>query len=370
MFCNQCGKENRNETKFCIQCGSPLQTGQQDHCDIVKNTDKIQSAEAVSKGGRFVNTRTHGFLIVILLVILLLITTVNIFKVQFRVLNISVRNELQQANKLSDICETNSCIYFAADSLYRMDKKSNTITKISNKLIFPSVAANNCIYGFDYNGICYTVSDKSGEPEKVEGIRCGTADNIFISGRYNYVVSSNGTITKKLNSDKYSGYSVVLYNGDSGEALITAKMYKDHIYMILSGSSSYSDRRFIRVSLNTGKEEELTDDPIVGFSFAENQIVCNDTSGEFFIMNLDGGGESEYTEIEGVTSSSFICANGYVYYAYDNKLYRFSISGGEAEELEEAVYGLTEINGGFASSSGDELTLIDYDGNEIAAVEP
>lgn len=365
MFCNQCGKDNRDGTKFCMHCGAPMRTSQSNTDNVIKTPNRAEVS-----ANQFMTAGVKSLLTIILTVVLLIIAAVNIIKVQFGVLNIPVKNELQQANRLSDICETNSYIYFASDALYRMDKTSNTITKVSNKSIYPYVATSNGIYGFDDSGNCYMASDKSGDVEKVDGIKRGLADNIFISGRYNYVVSINGTITKKLNSDKYGGYSVILYNGDSGETLIKAKMYKDYIYMILSGSSSYSDRRFIRVSLKTGKEEELTDNSIAGFSFAENQIVCNDTSGDFFVMNLGGGNEQEYTEIKSVNNASFICANGYVYYVDYSKLYRFGISGGDAEELGKSTYGLTEINGGFAKTSGDELTLIDYDGNEIFTAEP
>lgn len=369
MFCNQCGKDNRDGTKFCVQCGAPLRTSQAD----ADNVTKIPNNTTISTGTGSNVVMTAGLkaiLTIVLVIVLLTIAAVNILKVQTGVINIPIKNELWQANRLSNICETNSYIYFGSYALYRMDKKSNTVTKVSNKSIYPSVATNSGIFGFDDNRNCYKASDKSGDVEKIEGIKCGSADNIFISGRYNYIVSSNGTITKKLNSDKYNGYSIVLYNGDDEENLMHAKMYKGYIYMILSDSSLYSDsdRRFIRVSLNTGKEEELTDNPISEFSFTENQIVCNDTSGGFFIMNLSGGGEQEYTEIKNVTYASFMCANGYVYYVDYNKLYRFSISGGEAEELGTSHY-LTEINGGFASASGDKLTLIDYDGNEISTVE-
>lgn len=318
----------------------------------------------------FMTAGVKNLLIIILTVVLLIIAAVNILSVQMGVLKISVKNELQQANRLSYICETNSYIYFESDALYRMDKTSNAVTKVSNKSISPFAATNSGIYGFDDSGYCYKASDKSGDVERIEGIKCAADEDIFISGRYNYVVSSNGTVAKKLNSDKYGGYSVILYNGHNGETLIKAEMYKNYIYMILSGSPLYSDRRFIRVSLNTGKEEKLTDNPILGFSFAENRIVCNDTSGGFFVMNLGGGNEQEYTEIKNVNNKSFICANGYVYYADYTKLYRFSINGGEAEELGKSTYGLAEINGGFARSSGDGLTLIDYDGNEIFTAEP
>lgn len=362
MFCNKCGKENKNGTNFCIQCGAPLRASRVD----INNPIKPQvSAEIVTAAEK--NTGVKGLLTIVLVLIFFIIAAVNILKVQFGVLNVPVRDELQQANKLSDICETNSCIYFASDALYRMDKASNTITKVSNKPILPAVATNNGIYGFDDNGNCYKASDKSRDVEKVEDIRCNMDDNIFISGRYNYVVASNGTITKKLNSAKYGGYSVVLYNGDSGENLIKAKMYKGYIYMILS-DSSYLDKRFIRVALNTGKEEKLTDNSISEFSFAGNQIVCNNISGGLFAMSLGGNGEREYPEIKNI--DSFICANGYVYYLNYNKLYRFSISSGEVEELGTPYYGLTEVNGGFAKSSGSKLILIDYDGNEIATVEP
>ena len=53
MFCNQCGKENRNDRKFCMECGAKLK----DYTKPVENpiliTDISNKQEEVVKRNKF-----------------------------------------------------------------------------------------------------------------------------------------------------------------------------------------------------------------------------------------------------------------------------------------------------------------------------
>ena len=374
MFCNQCGKENKDGTKFCIQCGTPLKPITP-AAGVVTAEAKQSVTTAEISDKSMIKTRKN-ILVVFLAFILVLIAVINMITVQTRIQNISVINELQQANRLSSLCETNSYIYYIGDALYRMDKSSRTVSKVTDKMIYPIAATSNAVYGFDSSGNCYKTADKSSTVERVEGILSpyGYTNNMFITGKYHYIVSSNGTISRRLNSKKYNQYSVTLYTCNGEKNLIQAKLYKNYIYMILAESMNYSDRELIRVSLKTGRAEQLTDKSISGFSFDKNHIVFNDIDGNFFVMKLNGKNEQEYTKITVSKNIPFICANEYVYYnkTYNNsyKLCRFNINGGTEEILGNGHDGLTEISGGFAAAYRNELQLIDYDGNEIANARP
>lgn len=44
MFCNQCGKDNKEGTKFCTQCGMPLNVVSQNaNSPVATNTYKTES---------------------------------------------------------------------------------------------------------------------------------------------------------------------------------------------------------------------------------------------------------------------------------------------------------------------------------------
>ena len=45
MFCNQCGEENRNDRKFCLNCGAPLK----DYTKPVENTINPEEIEEKQK---------------------------------------------------------------------------------------------------------------------------------------------------------------------------------------------------------------------------------------------------------------------------------------------------------------------------------
>lgn len=45
MFCNQCGEENRNDRKFCSNCGSALQ----DYTKVVQEKDLLMPSDLIEK---------------------------------------------------------------------------------------------------------------------------------------------------------------------------------------------------------------------------------------------------------------------------------------------------------------------------------
>ena len=76
MFCTECGTENRNDRKFCTNCGSPLK-------DYTKPRENLLMPEDITKAQEKVKTKNKLnkiFNIVIILTLLLAIaSTVIIF---------------------------------------------------------------------------------------------------------------------------------------------------------------------------------------------------------------------------------------------------------------------------------------------------
>lgn len=364
MFCNKCGKENADQTKFCVQCGARLNTTPQTSVNVQNTVNAEYTA-----GGELVSAGVKKAAAIVAALVLAAIACVSILKVQLGVATVSSKYELREANGTASVVETDSYIYYSGDAFYRLDKASNRVSKLSDKYIIPVTSTGSAVYAFDTDNNCYKISDKSSELKKVDGINSyGVPEQIFFDGKRHYTVSSNGAITRRINSDKYSGYTDMIYAGESGYTLYRAEKYKRHIYMLLLNSSG--KKEFVRVSLKNGKKEQLTNREISSFSFSDNRIVCNASSGGFFAVDLDGGSEKDYSSVDSVKNASLICANGYAYYTDNGKWKKFSVNGSSAEEVGDSRYGLTEINGGFVQATGKKLMIIDYNGKETTSFSP
>lgn len=49
MFCNQCGENNRNDRKFCSNCGAPLKDYTKPRENLLMPDDILQAQELVKK---------------------------------------------------------------------------------------------------------------------------------------------------------------------------------------------------------------------------------------------------------------------------------------------------------------------------------
>lgn len=365
MFCNNCGKENKDGTKFCVQCGSMLRTVPEPQVTVQQTM-----SNAPQNGDEIVSEDVKKASMAALMIVLLAIAAVNILNVQLSTFSLSQKDELQKANAQSNIIETDNYIYYSGDAFYRLEKDSNRVTKLSSKYIIPKSAKGKNVYGFDSDGNFYKISEKKADLERVEGIeKYNGLQDIYFNGKRHYKVTSNGAVISSINSGKYSGYTSLICEGMNNWSVYKAKQYKNYIYMLLSEYNS-EQRRLVRVSLRNGKKEYLTERKVSNFCFNGDKIVCHDTAGGFFTMNLNGKNSADYSEGGNVKSTSMICADGYVYYTDQNELHRFSVNGGSAETLGEAQYGLTEIDGGFAQEKGKSLVLVNYYGKENTIFSP
>lgn len=357
MFCNQCGKENKDGMKFCVQCGSALGTTAKNE----KIMDGISKASAIIKN----SSNKKGTVIAITSLVLILIVFINIFSVHINAFDVKIRNEEINANA-NGIYETNSFIYYVGDGLYRANKAMQYVERISNKEVQIVAATSNEIYCVS-DGTCYKVSDKKPELKTLGDICISSSGNyFFLKDKCHYELV--GGLYKELNSEKYSTAQVRLADFNN-ISISQADLYKDHIYILYYDSDKGKDY-LVRVSLSNGKQEVLSTEEISKFAFSGNYIVCASEDGGFFRMDLRGKNAQEYTSIGKVNASNFFCANGYVYYSYGNKLYNFSVDGGAAQELKCKHTYLSGISSGLAYASGNELTIYDYDGNEIAVMKP
>lgn len=225
--------------------------------------------------------------------------------------NVKVYNDEQIASSNRKIYETKSCIYYVDNGLIRVDKMTQTAKKVSNKDVNIFSATDEGVYCVNYDDhTVYKMMDKSSELQKATQIQDWYGDNFYLNGRYNYTLEYDGTLTKRLNSEKYPEIFVVLNEGSSDYGVTTAKMYKDYLYATMTDNSlkSNSGYRFSRISLNTGKEEKLLDDKIISFEITGNSIVYNVANDGMYVMNLDGGNQRELVELDGGEYySSFFC---------------------------------------------------------------
>lgn len=364
MYCNQCGKDNKEGAKFCIQCGASLSL-----TNSSTNAVNIAPQEFGDKKTKL-SAGTKTLIAVCATFVLILISGINILSVNMGIVNVSVKDEMQTANMSSMILETDQFIYYISDGLYRADKTTQDAQRISNKNLRLISTSSNAAYCMDENNSLFIVKDNAPEIEKEIDLSDDTVDYIFVNGKYNYYLSYAGVLTKKLNSEKYRDYSADLYTAPEGKTVMGAKLYKDYIYIILTESGSYQrDNTFIRVSVKNGKSQELSDEPITNFYFWGDTIICCNIDGEIQKMNLSGNNVEEIVDT-GKTNPSFFIYDRYVYYVENGGLQRFNIDDKTHSEIEcENLY-MTGLPSGMAYLYRNELILYDYDGNKIAEMKP
>ena len=366
MFCNNCGKENADGIKFCVNCGTPLNQTAAPKAPS-KNTSMTSIGAILTPG------RKKG-IVAIFALVMVIIAAVNIISVYRGIFDVTVRDEEQEANCIdvfNSIYETNGYMYYTCygsgtRGLYRVNKSNKDVKKLTNKNLHILVAASNYIICADNAENCwYKVTDKTGELD-ILGDFYGNSS--IIRGKYNYTVFGDGQIRKSLNCNDSNFTSLDLSTSHSGQHSDGVKAYKNYIYMILYDNSS-EDRELVRVSMKNGKEESLGSG-IDEFTFSGNYIIYQTSDNIFGKMNLDGSNQSEYIDIE-PTPASFFCTNGYVYYMDGWDLCRFDVESGTKEELNGDVPSrITGVSGGLAYLDENELHLLDYSGNEIDVLRP
>lgn len=379
MFCNQCGKDNRPGTRFCVQCGAPLQTadgktsgyGRRGSC-----VGGITNGEGVIRGrGMVSNILKNGLsrrkktsILICLFLILVLISGYHIVRVWISASDIDVANEYQMANIEDDLYETNSYIYFINRSgLYRVDKESKKTDKITNKSASIAAGSADSVYFSDANNVLYEISDGQSEPERILSLS-SMADKLFFKGKYQYYLYTDGSITKQLNSEKFTA-SVMLYQSESDDdQVLKSAQYDGYLYMCIH-NDSHDSYRFIRVSLSTGKEEILSEEDIRYFAFSEKNIVCLTDNGEVIRMDYDGGNTQEYTQIDAGDTNRLFCSGDYVYYVESGDLYRFNIDGGTSTELDVSYTGLSGMINCLAHVTSDGLDVYNYNGKLVSEIE-
>jgi hypothetical protein len=361
MFCNQCGKENKEGIKFCVYCGNQLQ-------------NQFQAASVIYPYKN--NSKKKVFIMMLAILILFFIASINVFRVYSSVNDIKIYDEgLSVNNSKYDntfIYETGSYIYyidFEDFGLCRMNKRTKITEQISSSIISVIAVADNGIYYEESTGNendCYRILDKASEFEKVPYIPSST-DIVLINGKYNYTLSDGGVLTKRLNSEKYSERSIEIDIGSRGDEIYKAKIYKNYIYATITDNSLNSDKKYyklIRISLVDGKQEKLIDGGVRDFLFMEDQIIYQDSEYRSFTISLDGKSRRELTQIDRQSYSVFACNND-IYYKVDSKLYRYDMNGGGVEEINIKKYfgSIQGLSNGLASAYKNKLYLLDYDGN-------
>ncbi len=139
--------------------------------------------------------------------------------------------------------------------------------------------------------------------------------------------------------------------------------------ILVKNEGNKNDYQLIKVSLSTGKAKELYKS-VTGFSLGENQIICNNSGGGFISVDYNGNEIQRYSETGSVLDTCFNYVNEYVYYTYNSKLYRLNVNTGTTGIIDDSHLELTEINNGLTYLTGSKLTIINYDGKEIATILP
>lgn len=85
MFCSQCGTENRNDRKFCTECGAPLQDYTKPKENLIMPDEIKKEQEMVVKRNRV--RKIFNFALCIIFVM----------AVAFTIISFLVKNELRTA---------------------------------------------------------------------------------------------------------------------------------------------------------------------------------------------------------------------------------------------------------------------------------
>lgn len=84
MFCTQCGKENRNDRKFCEECGSPLRDYTKPRENLIMPSD-IKNEQLTEKKTKIVKIYTTICCIILVMAVI------------FTALSFCFKNELRKA---------------------------------------------------------------------------------------------------------------------------------------------------------------------------------------------------------------------------------------------------------------------------------
>lgn len=367
MFCNKCGKENSTGTRFCSQCGAPLQAGNEKQSGHRRGTSEIAMPNIFKTG---LKRKNKKIILICLFLVLVLIAGYNIVRIWFDAVSVDVANEYQLSNIDDDAYETNTYIYYINDnSLYRVNKESKKSEKVTNRSGSIITGSSNGIYYVDSNDTLYEILDEKSEPEKILELK-DNYGKLFLRGKYQYRLHPDSTIVKRLNSEKFGAEEMILYHSDSddNEALKSVQ-YDEYIYMCVY-NSQHDSNEFIRVSLVNGKKDVLSKEDIKDFAFTEKNIICLTEEGAFIKMDLDGGNAKEYTQIDATDADRLFCSGDYVYYSEYDDLYNFKIEGGTSKELKDIE--TTKLNGmisGLVNISLEGLSIYDHNGKVISEIE-
>ena len=358
MFCNKCGKENRDGSKFCICCGNQMQ-------DAVINVAANRNPIIFNKG-------LKALIVIAVILAMILIFGMKIFKTNMDIHNIYV-GENQSTSDSENLCETGEYIYFdAVDGIYRADKMTQNTHNISDiEDMYLISATENSVYCIDGKKNCYEIKDSSSKPEKLFSVSSKNHnDYIFLRGKYNYILEYNGRLSKSLNSDKYTAYSIELNEPSDNLYVKRAMMYKDYLYIIMIDKSSGKNHvELIRISLIDGKKEVISNEYINNFIIADDKIVCNIESGDFVSLGLDGSNPYKYANIQTDDLYFFYC-DGKVYYYDKGMLCKFDINSCINEVISVNMPSrLVETSMGLVDIDNKEIVLYDFNGNMIGNMQ-
>ncbi len=383
MYCNNCGNDNNDGTKFCTQCGTPLTVEPQYSQQSVNSGYGYTDGSTAGYEGAYNTGYDSGYtdekktlgglsnglkslILMGVVAVMVLISVVQIFKTNASIVNVRKGNEELSANYSYGQRNTNNFLYFYNNEgyLYRRDKKSGETERISKKELLLLSASGNKVYVIQRNGKICEVTDKKGEIKELTKIDIdfdsSSLTDMKFDGKYYYAVEDDGTIKKGICSEKYDD-TYKVYDGKA-DYVSNVKMYKGYMYMIESESE------FVRVSLSNGKKTVLSDEQIQSYWITGDMIVYNE-DGEYKKMKLNGKGAGELD----IDPDEFYIYHVYDGYAYgkrmdDNEYCKISLK--DNKEIELDIEGMDDIvSDGIIYESGYTITYYDLNGEKIQEFE-
>ena len=77
MFCNQCGEENRNDRKFCTNCGAPLRDYTKPRENLIMPEEIEKQKMAVEKKNKI--SKIFGIVSIVLQFIVIVLLAISFF---------------------------------------------------------------------------------------------------------------------------------------------------------------------------------------------------------------------------------------------------------------------------------------------------
>lgn len=371
MYCNNCGKDNSEGTKFCTMCGTPLVTEPQNEQPVVNsaydysgdNTMEYSVGDTAQKNIYGLSRGLKSLILMGVVAFMILIAVIQILLVNSSVTSIKKENEeIFSVQSGSSPVDTDRYIYFTyINELYRGDKKTGDVEKISKKETRFLSTSGSKVYVQQSNGKVYEISDKKDELKNI--LKLGS--DVFVDGKYFYNVDVDGTIRKGICSDKNRN-TYKIYNSRADYANFK-KLYKGYMYMIEENYKK-GEYEFVRVSLSNGKKEILSDEAVENYWITGDKIIYVQDS-EYMQMNLNG----KKTEEIDIDKDDFG-----ITYVYDGFAYGYDRDKGEYCKVDLKDYSSEEIDidgityivsDGILYSYGDTLTYYDFNGEEIQKFE-